>query len=325
MKKLWLKIRIFFVYLFQGLYNADKIAFSAQKDGLDSLVGGIEQEVEKNSVYKDLLRGELTQEVIELRHEMYFTERESHKYVYAGNGTVKKMNNIFDIPSTSIEQSDGNKIILIQPNKEDPESLSAYNLDNNTADYMKTIKWDFGTKTKRHFNICIERDFLPRYAIERYATQLVLKESPVNGKNVIDIYIPKYRKQFDNIQKMFLKEMEKIYMGETRTEILDFKAIWFITNNAYGVDNSIYYEFDNILFDNIIEFDGNYIFRFVVNCVESKDLLDTIYDSMTAKKFEEHAPRENRNYDITIDLVKEGKEDYNITEAQGLLNELNNG
>lgn len=324
MKKIWFKIRLFFIYLFQGLRNADKIAFSGQKENLDTLVGGIEQEVEANSVYKDLLKGELTQEVIELRHEMYFAERESHKYVYSGNGTAKKLNKIFNLPENSIEQSDGNKVLLVQPNKEDPESLSAYNLDTNTADYMKTIKWDFGTKTKRHFNINVERDFLPRYQIERYATMLVVKESPVEGKNIIDIYIPQYRKQFDNVQKMFLKELEKIYIGETRSEILDFKAIWFITYNAYGVDNSIYYEFDNILFDNIIKFDGSYVLRFIANSADVHDLLDDVYDKSAAKKFEEHAPRENRTYDVSIDLAKQGKDDYNIEEASNLLKGMKN-
>ena len=75
MKRLWAKIKIFFFYLFAGMKNANDVAFTGQKDVEAGDGSGIEQQKEVNSVYKDLLRGELTQEVIELRHEMYFAER----------------------------------------------------------------------------------------------------------------------------------------------------------------------------------------------------------------------------------------------------------
>ena len=51
---------------------------------------------EENNVLHDLLRGEVTQEVRELRHEMYYAERESHKYKYTGNGTAVKKNSLYD-------------------------------------------------------------------------------------------------------------------------------------------------------------------------------------------------------------------------------------
>lgn len=314
------KIRLFFYYLSYGLKNADNIAFNGQKNNLDNITYGAEQQAEENNVYKDLLKGELTQDVIELRHEMYFAERETHKYVYTGNGTAKKMNTLFDFSKEAIEQNDGNKIVLVQPNREDPESLAAYGIDLKNKDYGNK-KWDYGTKNIRNFDINIVRDFTPRYALEKYITQLVLKETNTEGKYIIDLYVPMYRKQFDNIQKMFLKQMENIYIGNTQNDILDFKAIWFITSNAIGSDNTIYYEFDTPLFDNIIKFNGSYILRYVVNMVERHDMLDDIYDKATDEKSKNKELRKNATYNTINDFTKT-KDDYNIEEAQKLYNEL---
>lgn len=323
--KIYAKIQLFFTYLFYGLKNADNIAFNAQKNNLDNNIGGVEQQAEENNVLKDLLKGELTQEAIELRHEMYFAERASHNFVYTGNGTAKKMNSLYSFSKESIEQEDVNKIILVQPNREDPESLAAYGIDSEKEN--NTIKgWDYGTKKKRNFDINIERDFLPRFALEKYVTQLVLKESYTEGKYIIDLYVPMYRKQFDNIQKMFLKQMENIYIGNTQNDILEFNALWFVTANAIGEPNSIYYEFDTPIFDNIIKFNGSYILRFVMNLVERHDMLDDIYDKTTDNKIQNKERRKNSTYNATIDLTTPKiEDDYNLDEAKELYeNFLNN-
>ena len=323
--KIYTNIRLFFTYLFYGLKNADNIAFNAQKNNLDNNIGGIEQQAEENNVIKDLLKGELTQDVIELRHEMYFAERASHNFVYTGNGTAKKMNNLYSFSKESIEQEDGNKIILVQPNNEDPETLAAYGIDPE-KDNNNIKDWDYGTKKKRNFDINIERDFIPRYALEKYTTQLVLKETNTEGKYIIDLYVSMYRKQFDNIQKMFLKQIENIYIGNTQNDILDFKTLWFITANAIGEPNSIYYEFDKPIFDNIIKFNGSYILRFVMNLVEKHDMLDDIYDKKTDNKIINKERRKNSTYNATIDLTTTKiKDDYDIDEAKKLYNNfLNN-
>ena len=77
----------------------------------------------------------LTQEVIELRHEMYFAERASKKYKYTGNGRAVKMNDIIKY-NGNLETSDGLDISIVQENKEDVGSLldyEIYNIGNEVA------------------------------------------------------------------------------------------------------------------------------------------------------------------------------------------------
>ena len=232
-KKIYNKIRSFFFYIFWGLKSADKIAFGAKEDpSNDGTV--FEQQNEQNSVYKDLLKGEVTQEVKELRHEMYFSERKSHKYKYIGNGVVTKKNEIFDYPG-KIDKTDGFPLQILQPNIEDTGTLS-----ENLSEV------DYRIKNKKEFTIDIERDFIPRFRLEEFTNKLVVKRINENAV-MLDFYTPIYKSQFNTIHKLFLKELENIYMGDVRSDVIDFKKVEFISFRAFGTDDLKKYTYNNIV------------------------------------------------------------------------------
>lgn len=321
MKKLWLNIRIFFTLLSKGLKNANDIAFTGNKDTDIGNSSSIEQQKEVQSVYKDILKGELTQEVIELRHEMYFAERASKKYKYTGNGRAVKMNDIIKY-NGDLETSDGLEISIVQENKEDIGSLldyEIYNIGNEVALGEKS-QGDLSKTKQKKFTINIKRDFLAKFNIEQYTEKIVIKQLN-DDESIIDIYVYQYMKQFNNIHKLFLKQIEQIYTGDIRNDIIEFNSISFITNNAYGAEDLLEFEFNNIQFENIIRFNEFYVLRFLGKNVKyGNDLLNEIYDERTAKLNEEHAPRnnnmiewnlaledieENNKADEAIDLIKQ--------------------
>jgi hypothetical protein len=321
MKKLWLNIRIFFTLLFKGLKNANDIAFTGNKDTDIGNGSSIEQQKEVQSVYKDMLKGEITQEVIELRHEMYFAERASKKYKYTGNGRAVKMNDIIKY-NGDLETSDGLEISIVQENKEDIGSLldyEIYNIGNEVALGEKS-QGDLSKTKQKKFTINIKRDFLAKFNIEQYTEKIVIKQLN-DDESIIDIYVYQYMKQFNNIHKLFLKQIEQIYTGDIRNDIIEFNSISFITNNAYGAEDLLEFEFNNIQFENIIRFNEFYVLRFLGKNVKyGNDLLNDIYDEKTAKLNEEHAPRnnnmlewnlaledieENNKADEAIDLIKQ--------------------
>ena len=313
MKKIWLNIKIFFTLLFNGLKNANDVAFTGNKDTNVGTGSSIEQQKEVQNVYKDMLKGELTQEVIELRHEMYFAERASKKYKYTGNGRATKQNNINEYKG-KLEESDGLEVSLVQENKEDPGSLIDFGIYNmgTEVSYEKKVDEQLRNIRQRKFTINIGRDFTPRFNLENYTSKIVLK--PLNeNETMFDIYISKYVKQFDNIHKLFLKQIEQIYIGYTRNDILDFKTLNFITYKAYGADDLLEFEFKDIQFENIIKFEEFYVLRFVGKNVKyGNDLLNDIYDEITAKLNEEHAPRNNKMFDWNLAL--EDIEENNKTD-----------
>ena len=303
MKKLWLNIRIFFTLLFKGLKNANDIAFTGNKDTDVGNGSSIEQQKEVQSVYKDMLKGEITQEVIELRHEMYFAERASKKYRYTGNGRAVKMNDIIKY-NGDLETSDGLDISIVQENKEDVGSLldyEIYNIGNEVALGEKS-QGDLSKSRQKKFTINIKRDFLAKFNIEQYTEKIVIKQLN-DDESIIDIYVNQYMKQFNNIHKLFLKQIEQIYTGDIRNDIIEFNSISFITNNAYGAEDLLEYEFNNIQFENIIRFNEFYVLRFLGKNVKyGNDLLNDVYDERTAKLNEEHAPRNNNMFEWNLAL-----------------------
>ena len=89
MNKVFRKIKSFFYALPFGLKAADSEimgASNAVEEGVS-----INQNVSQDSVYEHLLKGEVTQEVEELRHANYKIAREADNYSYAGGGVgIKK-------------------------------------------------------------------------------------------------------------------------------------------------------------------------------------------------------------------------------------------
>ena len=309
-KKIYNKIRSFFFYIFWGLKSADKIAFGAKEDpSNDGTV--FEQQNEQNSVYKDLLKGEVTQEVKELRHEMYFSERKSHKYKYIGNGVVTKKNEIFDYPG-KIDKTDGFPLQILQPNIEDTGTLSE-NLSEK----------DYRIKNKKEFTIDIERDFIPRFRLEEFTNKLVVKRINENAV-MLDFYTPIYKSQFNTIHKLFLKELEKIYMGDVRSDVIDFKQVEFISFRAFGTDDLKKYTYNNIEFDNILIFDGHYVIKFTADIVnDGEDLINEFYCKEEEEKSRMHAPR-NEN-EQTIDFLTalyKDEDKYDYEQAKELIGDL---
>lgn len=319
MKKLWLNIRIFFTLLFKGLKNANDIAFTGNKDTDVGNGSSIEQQKEVQSVYKDMLKGEITQEVIELRHEMYFAERASKKYKYTGNGRAVKMNDIIKY-NGDLETSDGLDISIVQENKEDVGSLldyEIYNIGNEVALGEKS-QGDLSKTKQKKFTINIKRDFLAKFNIEQYTEKIVIKQLN-DDESIIDIYVNQYMKQFNNIHKLFLKQIEQIYTGDIRNDIIEFNSISFITNNAYGAEDLLEYEFNNIQFENIIRFNEFYVLRFLGKNVKyGNDLLNDVYDERTAKLNEEHAPRNNNMFEWNLAL-EDIEENNKADEAINLI------
>ena len=320
MKKFWLNVKIFFAYLFRGMRSADDKLTVGEKTGSEDNMS-IEQKQEAQSVYADLLRGEVTQEVKELRHEMYYAERRSHDYIYNGGGRAAKLNDVFDYEG-HVEKSDGHKILVVQDNRQDMANYEDYGIDINaeeTDNVYGTIKNE--DVAKKEYTIKILRDFYPRFKLEQFVTKVVVKQC--DEKRIVDLYVSKYPVEFDRISRQFVHAIEAIYMGDVRSELLEFEGLSFVTKGAYGSDDLIRYSFNNFEFKDIIDFDGSYVLRFLCDVVEDgTDLIDEFYDETAQKKSDEHAPRENVT--VNLDTVQEiiDRDSYDTDTAKSLLEEL---
>ena len=300
--------------LFSGLHSADRKAFGPKDTTGGDDGGGLEVQDEENNVLHDLLRGEVTQEVRELRHEMYYAERESHKYKYTGNGTAVKKNSLYDGGIKNLENSEDLKIILFQYNKEDSGGLTDELSDDPNHDYR--------VKDRREFTLKIGRNFTPRFRIEEFTDKFVVKAADETHV-IIDLYVTKYESQFNRRHRPFLNEMERIYQGDKLSDVISFDTLSFVSFKAYGVDDLIEFHYKNVRFENIVEYDGSYVVKFLAEVSnDTNDIVEGFYDEKAAKKFEEHAPRYSGATINMANITDHIEKKYDVDEAERLLKVL---
>lgn len=258
--------------------------------------------LEIDSVYNDLLKEHKTQQVMETIDMSYRVAREADKYEVTvigdlsdesvGSGkelsaiAVKKVAMKYEKhPETFNER--GYHVVLIQDNKKirntnsfSPEALiEAFNLDGE--DYQTTLELRYD-------------GFTPRFALEKYITKLVLRETKA-GKKKIDLYVSSEAGQFTKKDAILIAELHRIMDNSLKkTDFLDILSINFTTDKAYGAEDYIWYNFTQIKYKKISIFDGSFVLTFEVGAVQTNDIVESHKTESLDKKYEEMAPKGNK-------------------------------
>ena len=282
-KNFFLNSRIFFVNLIHGLKNVEDSTLTAKTI---TIVDGdkITEEVKTNSVAKALLRGELTNEVKELRYRIYKVDDAVDGYEYF-TPTLTSKKNSTNSKFYVYYKDDGLELITSQQNDFVLDSL-----ENSLNGYNAIVG-----ETKEHKRVNISHKHISRYNMSKYLKRIDVKK--IDEKNcLIELYFSKYHIDDsttnkmslgeDFISKMFIKEIESIKNGNTRSEILDIDNINFITNKAYNLADLIEFNFQNIRYKDLVEFDGNYLLRFTSEFkTKQTDLVKKYYSESMEKKY----------------------------------------
>ena len=250
-------IQIFFYSWFYGMKSTEDKMF--HQTGLTNSTGSsIIKEVDNQRVSKALLKGEVTQQVEELRYRTYKVDKESKGFeYYAPTLALKKDKQ--DTKFMKYDNSDGLELITIQPNDILVETVG------------ETLEQVGGRGKRTQYRIKIKRNFVPRYKIEEYITRLDVKKLD-ESHVILDIYVSKYPNDKDFKSKGFVREIEKIRDEKIKSDILDYEEISFITHHAYKLNDMIKFVFKNIWFREVIEFDGHYVLKFKASL--KQDTLD---------------------------------------------------
>lgn len=250
----------------------------------------INQQVSDHSVAKALLRGELTQEVIELRYRTYAVAREASHYNYF-SPTLAKRKGINDFKYLKIANDDNRDVITVQENKIQVETVTDSLL--RIGDDGKFVD------RQKEYNIVFKRDNQPRFKIEDYTKKIVVKKGDDEYTAIIDVYVSKYPDDKIITSKPFVREIERIIDTGVRSDMFDFKSIQFETFKAYRLDDMINFEFGDPQLVKIFEFDGDYVITFMMNIIDGgTDKAAEFYDEKMAKKYEN---KEKKETCITFD------------------------
>lgn len=292
LSKLWRNFQIWMNTLTVAAKNTETQIFT--QGGIDSVDGGginVVQDVNQGAheLSKALLRGELTEEVKQLRYRNYKVDREAKKYKYYAPTLALKKKEGKDSKFVSYDKSDGLEVITIQYN---------YAISEDILDAIKQIE-NGGRGKETQYKFEIKRNFRPRFRIEEFLKKVVVKRLDETHA-ILDFYFSKYPETFFTNHndksfrsKAFIHEIENIRDNGVRSDMLDMESLRFVTNHAYKQDDLIEFTFRNLWFREVTEFDGDYILKFKASIEhDGIDLTKEFYNEAMAKKYENKEKKE---------------------------------
>lgn len=290
-----------------GMKAGDEIFTTSSKDidGGDS----IHQQVEHKSVWQDLLKGEVTQEVEELRYEMYKAEELSNEYEYLGNGQARKKD--YD-NSTRLK----NRKKFTQYNYEEEYGmLESLKMLDHEDERMKD-DW----KTRKTFKAEYNNPFV-RFKLENYAEKVRIDISDDIYRTFlyfIDDNMSRKTRPLVNLAKKTKNEIENLKLNGNDVQLREYirkselcssmSSFKFTTINATNdVPNGIEYNFSNPKFEDITLENGYVIIEYSWKNFEGNKLLSEKFKSKTAE--EKFKNKEKRDGYIPRAGIKQSDDD----------------
>lgn len=294
MKKVFKYLKFLWFGFILGMKKTEDEALHLNGGDVD---GGstINQKVSDHSVAKALLRGEVTQEVVDLRYRTYEVARESAHYTYF-SPTLAKKKKLNDNKFIKVENEENREIVTVQENKLEVETVTDALL--RVGDDMKYVDRD------KQYNITIQRDGTARFKLEQFAKKVVVKKGDTDTEAILDVYVSKYPDDKVFISKAFVHEIERIKNQKIRSDVTNIARLSFETYKAYRLDDMIRFEFGDLKFECVVEYDGDYVIRFAAKIIDGgTDMTKEFYSERMARKYAEKAPKElTATYDPEMNI-----------------------
>jgi hypothetical protein len=274
--------------LFYGLKATDDKAFTQEGGGSEADGVVIKKQVDDHRVSSALLRGEVTQEVKELRYRTYKVDREAKDFEYYAP-TLAIRRDKQDNKFISFENEDGLEVITVQPNYKNLTTIedSIKDVDSDEDVNIGYLKPNHDCTIK----FTRKNSFFPRYRVEDYLKEIVVKKID-DTHACLDLYFSIYENNMDFKSKGFITEIKSIQKGYTKSDVIDFTSISFVTNHAYKVVDMLEFEFGELEFEKVLEFDGHYILRF--KSLITKNGIDEVMNKYYCKEMEDKYKRKER-------------------------------
>ena len=165
---MWKKIKRFFYKIFYSLPFGMKAADELLSTQVVNDDVGVVETIRQNRLSEGLIKGEVTQQVEELRYRDYKVYRESKKYKYLGDGVAIK-NDVRNVIG---------RINFIQTNRF---------ITNTILDEMQRI--DTKTYGKEDYTLKIKYDNTVRFPLEKYCKYFLFNANNDSYDNTCDILL----------------------------------------------------------------------------------------------------------------------------------------
>ena len=261
-----------------------------------------EKNVNQGTLAEALKRGEVTKEVRDLRWRTYKVIREAAKVSLTPSHVDEHGNQFYSVKKNDTTFTSFRNIKVDSVDTYDLEMIF-YNPESTLGmvDRLEimgdedTISADkYSTTNKGEMPLFIGREYLQRFDIERYTKKLVIRKIDEETK-LLEFYVSKYGYEGNPTSMQFVKELRKLMDGTlTKKDFLDIKEVGFVTNNTLGSIDLLLYQYEVTKFDKIIEYDGNYVLKFVATVlINGEDTLKDFVEKDLDEKYDTKAFKNN--------------------------------
>lgn len=280
--------RCFYNFLYSlpfGMKAADDEIFT-QKVSSNSDNIGIHQVIQQNSLAKDLRKGEVTQQVEELRYRTYAVERESYNYDYLGEGVAIKK---------EIKEFDNTNFHLIQENKLNCKSIN---------DEMKRV--DTEEYSNDTYTLNVIYDSTPKFKLEKYCTYFEFDVDEYKATLIMRFITTPIKGDISSYG--FIKELE--YITRNIGKEYDYNhinMIDFVTYKCIGDVDCVRYTLHDISLSSIsysLDEKECYV-KFNVKYFKREDLTSKFYSKTMDEKYKSKEKKE-----LVLDLTNQERVKY---------------
>jgi len=312
--KQWFNRRMAMLTL--AMSNVEKNALGQQGETLGSDVNQTQRNTQ-GQLADSLKQGEITQEVMNLRWRTYKILKESEGVTaeivgYDEDGMpivkTKKVNKKLGLKKVKLDPFDEYKLEMVVDNSEiviggnqamNNDNISLFDeviqSTNENGDLVATHgvieSFDYFATNKSERPIILTRDNLPNFYLENFTLKMNVRTIDKTNK-LLELYVSKYPDEYNRTSRLFISEVKKIMNDGIASTMLDFNEINFITYKTLGADDYLEYEYNNISYDKIVEYNGYYVIKFNAKIkTDGNDILDAYRVKELDKKYEQKAKK----------------------------------
>lgn len=247
---------------------------------------GIHQVIQNNKLSNDLLKGEVTQQVEELRYRTYKVERESNNYEYLGDGVAIKK---------EIKEFNINNFHLIQENKLNCKSINDEMKRVNTEEYSNDT-----------YTLNIVYDSIPRFKLEKYCTYFEFDVDEYRATLIMRFITTPIKGDISSYG--FIKELEHITKNVGKeNDYNHINMIDFVTYKCIGDVDCVRYTLNDISLSSIsysLDEKECYL-KFNVKYFKREDLTSKFYSKTMDEKYKNKEKKE-----LVLDLTNQERLKY---------------
>lgn len=306
MKKItdWLKKKSAVVAI--AVSNVEKNALSQTNEGLSADVNQVSS-INQGKVTDSLINGQITQEVMDLRWRMYKVMEHTDNLTAKLEGYKENGQPIYTMTKKSLKISKPNldpfddyKVEMIVNNEDVVKSVyeglddrieESDSIEQNGitgAVTLGTISGhEYFTQEKNEKPLKVSRKVTPSFYLEAYTQMLKIRKIDEN-KRLLEFYVSSYPDEYNRTSRLVISTIKKEIENPTLyNPFLDINGLSFISYKTQGVNDNYLFEYDNLVYDKIVTYNGYYIVKFIADVkIDGEYIMETYRQSVLDNKYE---------------------------------------